>query len=343
MMRCMVLNQYNAPLVEDRRAIPSPKRNEILLKVEAAGICGTDVKITTGKLPHIITLPHVPGHEMAGTVVQVGEDVEHIEVGQRGIAYFYLACGDCHQCRTGHENVCNTITRLGFEHDGGFAEYVCLPAYGFCPIPETGDAGDYAVLTDAVLTPFHALVALGKIQPAQLLLIMGVGGLGLHALQIAKLAGAIVIAADIKEEALAVAKEFGADVVINTSTTDLVEFVADYTKGKGVDLIFEGVGLESTFVPALKTLKKSGTLLLTGYDPLKSIPLDALGMHYNEWTVIGTRLGTKDELLRLIELTHRKMLKPVIAKTYRFDEANEALDELKKGHIIGRIVLKGWK
>ena len=149
----------------------------------------------------------------------------------------------------------------------------------------------------------------------------------------------MTIAADVKRKLLRAALEL---MQLSASETDLVTFVNDFTGGRGVDIIFEGVGMEYTFVPSLKTLKKGGTLLLSGYDPIKSIPLDALGMHYNEWTVIGTRLGTKDELLRLIELTGRGMLEPVIARKFRFRDVNEALEELKKGHIIGRIVLTDW-
>lgn len=341
-MKCMVLHEYSKPLVIEHRPVPVPGRGEVLLKVEACGMCGTDIKITTGKLPHIVTLPHVPGHEIAGQVVETGEGVENITPGQRGIAYFYLACHDCAQCRNGQENICSTISRLGFEHDGGYAEYVVIPAYGLCPIPDDGDAAEYAVLTDAVLTPFHSLVTLGGIHPGMSLLIVGAGGLGLHALQIAKLAGAHVIAADTRNEALEYAKRFGADAVINPKDTDMVSFVMEYTANQGVDVIFEGVGIEATFVPALQTLRKGGTLLLTGYDPLKSFPLDSLGMHYNEWTIRGTRLGTKDELLRLIELTRQERLKPLVSKRFKFTEANKALEELKHGDVVGRIVLTDW-
>jgi len=341
-MRAMVLKEYNQPLVLEERLIPTIKRNEILLKVEACGMCGTDLKITSGQLPSIIKLPHVPGHELGGVVVEVGDDVKNIEVGQRGIGYTYLPCHDCHQCRTGKQNVCSTITRLGFEHDGGFGEYVALPAYGFCPIPDDAKVADYAVLTDAALTPFHSIMALGKVKVGDTVLIVGVGALGLYALQIAKLSGATVIVADVKDEALENAKKYASDAQVNTKKQDLVEFVKEFTKGAGVDVAFDGVGIASTFVPALKSVTKGGTLLLTGYDPINSIPLDALGMHYNEWTIIGTRLGTKEELLRLIDLTHKKKLKPIISKFYPFNEANKALEELSKGEVIGRIVLTGW-
>lgn len=341
-MRSMVLTEYNAPLKQEVRAIPVPKRGEVLLKVDACGICGTDMKITSGKLPQIVTLPHVPGHEIAGTVVSVGDDVSGIHVGEQGITYFYLPCHDCKLCRTGHENICTTISRLGFEHDGGYAEYVVIPAYGFCRIPDDGDPSKYAVLTDAVLTPYHSLVTLGQIQLGMTLLIVGLGGLGLHAVQIAKLAGATVLAVDTREDALEAAAGFGADVLIDVRKTDLGEFVRDYTDGLGVDLVFEGVGMEATFVPALQTLRKGGTLLLTGYNPIASLPLDSLGMHYNEWKIIGTRMGTKNELLNLIALTEKGKITPVVSKKYPFTEANEALMFLKQGKAVGRIVLEGW-
>ncbi len=341
-MRCMVLTEYDAPLKKEVRDIPVPKRGEVLLKVDASGICGTDLKITSGKLPQIVTLPHVPGHEIAGTVVSVGEGVNDINIGERGIAYFYLPCHDCKLCRTGQENICTTISRLGFEHDGGYAEYVVVPAYGFCRIPDGGDPAKYVVLTDAVLTPYHSLVTLGQIRLGMTVLIVGLGGLGLHAVQIAKLAGATVLAVDTREEALSAAAGFGADELIDVSKTDIGEFVAKYTDGLGVDLVFEGIGMEDTFVPALQALRKGGTLLLTGYNPIAALPLDSLGMHYNEWRIIGTRMGTKDELLELIALTEKGKITPVVSKKFSLSEANEALTYLKEGKAVGRIVLEGW-
>lgn len=382
-MKSMVLHEYNTPLRLEEREVPEPGYGEILLKVNRCGICGTDLKIISGKLSSIVSLPHVPGHEIAGTVVGIGEGVSKVRIGERGIAYFYLACHDCDLCRTGHENICRTISRLGFEHDGGYAEYVVLPEYGFCPIPAgpiagsavgaaarpaargsapaglekaatagpvaadpvtagastTVDPAEYAVLTDAVLTPYHALVSLGNLQAGMSVLIYGLGGLGLHAVQIAKLFGARVWAVDTRPEALEMAKNFGADRVIHGTREDVGSVVSTETGGRGVDLVFEGVGVEATFTRALPCLRKGGTLLLTGYDPVNFLSLDSLGMHYNEWKIMGTRLGTKEELLHLIDFVKEGKLKPVVSTTYPFTEANAALEDLKSGSVVGRIVL----
>lgn len=378
-MKSMVLHEYGAPLRLEEREIPVPGYGEVLLKVDRCGICGTDLKIISGKLSSIVSLPHVPGHEIAGTVVETGEGVSKARIGERGIAYFYLPCHDCELCRTGHENICRTISRLGFEHDGGYAEYVVLPEYGFCPIPVagkvagklagtnesgtpagsatvagtsesgapadpgagsgSGDPAEYAVLTDAVLTPYHALVSLGNLQAGMSVLIYGLGGLGLHAVQIAKLFGARVWAVDTRQGSLELAKSFGADRVIDGTSEDVGALLLAETDGRGVDLVFEGVGIGATFTRALPCLRKGGTLLLTGYDPVNLLPLDSLGMHYNEWKIMGTRLGTKEELLHLIDFVKEGKLKPVVSKTYPFTEANTALEDLKSGDVVGRIVL----
>jgi len=180
-MKALVLRAYNEDLVMEELPIPSPGPMEVLVKVHYCGICGTDLKITGGKLPGIINLPHVPGHEIAGEIAALGEGVSGLRVGDRGIAYLYTTCHDCELCRTGRENICYNLRRLGFELPGGFAEYVKMPAYNFCKVAKDSKLEAMAVLTDAVATPYHALKSVAPIKEGQSVLIVGSGGLGLHA------------------------------------------------------------------------------------------------------------------------------------------------------------------
>jgi len=339
-MKALVLSEYNQPLTMVSVETPKPGPHEILLRVSACGICGTDLKICSGLLPPpIVTLPHIPGHEIAGEVVSVGSQVESIRPGQRGIAYLYLPCRDCEMCRTGRENVCFSVKRLGFELPGGFSEFVKLPAYNFCAYDETMPAEHMAVLPDAVATSYHAVTANGRVQAGESVLIVGCGGLGIHALQIAKLMGASTIAVDRRSEPLNPARDFESDFVINTGEQKPRDAVMEITNGRGVDVVIENVGTADTLRWSLQCLKRNGRLVLVGYDPSGQALLPTMDMHYNEWQIFGTRLSTKQELMTVIQLVEQKKIRPVISEIVPWQQANEALVRLQKGDVFGRIVL----
>ncbi len=339
-MKAMVLGAYNQPLQAEERTIPIPGPQEILLKVLFCGICGTDLKIVGGKLPGIISLPHVPGHEIAGEVAAVGEGVRGIRAGDRGIAYLYVTCRDCEMCRTGRENICFSVRRLGFELPGGFCQYVTLPAYNFCPVSPGAPMHEMAVLTDAAATPYHALKSIAGARQGQTVLVVGAGGLGLHAVQLARLAGARVAAADLREHSLEQARTFGAELLVPLGRTDPKRAVLAWTGGRGVDIVLEGVGQESTFSWSLSCLKRGGTLVIVGYDPQHPLPVSSKEMHYNEWRIAGTRAATKQDLLELIALTESGQLKPVVAKMLPLEEVNAGLAAVKAGELVGRVVLR---
>ncbi len=339
-MEGMVLAAYNRPLELRELPVPEPGPGEVLLRVTHCGICGTDLKIVTGQLPEVITLPHVPGHEIAGEVASVGPGVTGLEPGQRGVVYPYLSCGDCELCRGGRENICFRVRRLGFELPGGFARYVKLPAYNFCRTGGAVPPGEMSVLADAAATPYHALKTVGRLAPGQRLLIVGAGGLGLFAVQVARLMGARVAAADLRPGALQAAQSFGAELLVDPGHSDPRRAVLDWTRGRGVDLVLEGVGVEATFRWSIACLKRGGRLVIMGYDPVNPLPLGAKEMHYNEWTVAGTRLAPKQELVEVIELVEQGALRSVATRRRRLREANEALRELADGDRVGRIVLE---
>lgn len=339
-MKGLILREYNRDLFLENVEDPIPGSVDIILRVKACGICGTDLKIVSGKIPPpIITLPHTPGHEIAGEVVAVGSEVTDIKIGQKGIVYFYIGCKDCEMCRTGRENLCFFIKRLGFELPGGFAELVKLPAYNFCPVSEGLSLHEMAILPDALATPYHALKTMAEVKASQDVLVMGVGGLGIHAVQIAKLMGARVFAVARREEPLKLALEYGADVAIDASKEGSFNRVMEMTEGKGVDAIIENVGSSQSLKWSLPCLKRRGRLVLVGYDPLDPYPLNAMEMHYNEWTLCGSRVSTKQELLEVIDLVQRVKIKPVVSKQMPWLEANEAIEELKSRKRIGRTVL----
>lgn len=339
-MKAWVLQEYHRKMTLEEVADPVPDSFEIVLRVKACGVCGTDLKIVSGKIPPpIVTLPHTPGHEIAGEVVAVGSEVKNISVGQKGIAYFYIACRDCEMCRTGRENVCFSMKRLGFELPGGFAEYVKMPAYNFCPLPEGLSLREMAILPDAMATPYHALKTMAEVKAGQEVLIMGVGGLGIHAVQMARLMGARVFAVDRREESLKWASKQGADALINSSEEGSSQRVMELTRGRGVDVVIENVGTAQSIQFSLSCLKRRGRLVLVGYDPLNPYPLNGMEMHYNEWIVCGSRVSTKQELLEVIDLVQQGRMKPILYKHLFWEEANEAIQEIQKGTALGRVVL----
>ena len=338
-MRAMVLREYNRPMELTEVETPPILEDQILLKVKACGICQTDLKIFRGEIPPpIVTLPHIPGHEVAGEVVDVGEKVTGIQEGDIGVLYIYVACHRCEWCLNGQENLCPDLKRIGFELPGGYAQYVCVSSYAFCPFDPKSPFEEMAILTDAVATSYRAINVLGNVKPGQNVLIVGAGGLGIHGVQIAKLCGARVLVAERKEKALQLAEQFGADFLIRADERPL-EAIRDITKGKGVDTVIEFVGSKETLNWSLSSLKKGGKLIIVGYAPGQPFPLDTMAMHYNEWELKGARLCTKAELLQVIRLVEEKKIKPFVSKTFPFEKANEALKVLQQETTVGRLVL----
>ena len=193
-MKSMVLEEFGAPLVLRDREAPVVGAGEVVLKVRACGVCQTDLKIISGKHPGARNVPLIPGHEVAGEIVEVGKGVDRGLIGKHAVVYNYLICGECEFCRAGRENLCTNIRgTVGFSRDGGFAEYISLPSQNCLLIDSHVAFEKAAIMTDAVVTPYHALVSKAKTKAGDTVAIMGVGGLGVHAVQIAKKLGADLI------------------------------------------------------------------------------------------------------------------------------------------------------
>ena len=338
-MKAYVLEKYNSPLVGKSVKDPLCGDNEVVVKISFSGVCGTDIKIYSGLLDGIINLPLIPGHEISGEVVEKGKNVETLEVGDRGVVYQYIPCGICELCRSGHENICFSIKRKGFEFDGGFAEYVSVPEYNFCKTDKGFDLRKGAVLPDAVLTPYHAVKTLGKLSSGKKALIIGAGGLGLHALQTVRLLGSEAAVADIRRSSLDKAVSLGAGIAVDSGSEDVKAVIDDWTSGKGVDLVIDGVGNDATFNTGISVLKRGATLVLMGYDPVSPVTLSPLKMHYNEWKIIGSRLGTKNELSELIEIVNNNGLSVIIDRELPISEVNRIFTDNLIKSACGRIIL----
>jgi 2-desacetyl-2-hydroxyethyl bacteriochlorophyllide A dehydrogenase len=339
-MKTMVLRQYDQPIVLEERTVPNPVGSEVLLHVRAAGLCGTDLKLFHGKNPRL-KLPLVLGHEFAGEVEAVGPEVRQRRVGERAVVYMYMNCGQCEPCLTGHENLCSSRRGFfGFDRDGGFAEYVVVPESNLVPFPDSVSFEEAAVLGDAVATSWHAVRTQADLKPAQTLVVVGLGGLGLHAVQCGRACGGKVIAVDSLQSKLEMAKENGADYTVNSADGDFVQKVRDITGGKGADAVVIFRPHAEVIEPAIKFVKPGGAVVMVAYiDIGKTLNLDQRFVQGMEVRLIGARGNTRQELYEVVQLVASRQLRPLIAGHFPLEQINEALTQLQTGQVNGRIVL----
>ena len=212
-MQALVLERFNGPFVAKEMPTPAIAPHEALVRVRNVGVCGTDLKIRADRMG-LGVIPLIMGHEIAGEVAAVGAEVSGFVPGDRVAVNFYLTCGVCEYCRQGRDTLCPQLRQHGFTVDGGFAEYLKTPGVNLCRAPDNVPLEHACILGDAVATSYHAVVKRAQARAGQTVACVGVGGVGLHALQVAKLSGARVIAVDINGERLEVARELGADEAI---------------------------------------------------------------------------------------------------------------------------------
>jgi 2-desacetyl-2-hydroxyethyl bacteriochlorophyllide A dehydrogenase len=339
-MKTMVLREYNQPIVLEERTKPDPVGSEVLLRVRAAGLCGTDLKLFHGKNPRL-KLPLVLGHEFAGEVEAVGPDVRLRRVGERAVVYMYMNCGQCEPCLTGHENLCsNRRGFFGFDRDGGFTEYLVVPESNLVPFPDSVSFEEAAVLGDAVATSWHAVRSQADLKPAQTLVVVGLGGLGLHAVQCGRACGGKVIAVDSLQSKLDMAKENGADYTVNSATGDFIQEVRNITGGKGADAVVIFRPHAEVIEPSIKFVKPGGAVVMVAYiDIGKTLNLDQRFVQGMEVRLMGARGNTRQELHEVVQLVASRQLRPLIAGHFPLEQINAALTQLETGQVNGRIVL----
>jgi 2-desacetyl-2-hydroxyethyl bacteriochlorophyllide A dehydrogenase len=332
--------EYKSPLRVESVSDPQVGVNDVLIKVKVCGVCFSDVKIWTGKSPQRPTLPHILGHEVSGTVAGVGKNVSYLNEGDPVIAYLYDTCDKCMACKTGKDNHCmNMGPLLGFNRSGGFADYVSVPSKNVFRIPDNLDLTQAALLPDAVITPYHAIVEKAQVRFNETAMIVGMGGLGLNSLQILKLIGARVIAVSRTESKLDMAKKLGADQTVNSKSADLIEESKRATDGYGVDYVFDTVATAETIDQDIRSLKRGGKAVLLAYES-EPTPIVTRNLMIGLASIQSTRGGTRQNLRDLIRLASEGKLKSIVTHEYSLDEANTALTKLSKGEVTGRVTLK---
>jgi 2-desacetyl-2-hydroxyethyl bacteriochlorophyllide A dehydrogenase len=325
------LTETGKPLELVRLPVPEPGEEDILVRVRAAGICSSDIHYQDGR-SRVTKMPLTLGHEIAGEVVKCGSKVTGLKPGDRVCLFYLVTCGKCAMCCSGNDNYCREAKMLGKNIDGGFAEYVTVPARNAFPFPDCIPFSQAALITDAVATPFHALKR-GAVQTGEKVLIIGIGGLGIHAVQIARIMGAgQVIAMDLSEDKLELARKLGATAAVNPATDNVEQKISELTSGNGIDVAVELIGLPATVKQAIDSTGLGGRTVIVGICP------DEIGISpyhdllLRERTVMGSADQRREDFPVIIELAAQGRLNLNYSVTHELplEEVNRGLEMLRK-------------
>jgi alcohol dehydrogenase, propanol-preferring len=339
-MRAMVVEEFGRQPKLREVPRPIPSADQVLLRVRAAGVCHTDMKIRDGLVPDV-SLPVILGHEMAGEVEAVGPDVEEVKVGDRGVPYGYVTCGKCRFCIDGQTSLCEELVlRYGFGPVGGYSEYVLVPERFFVGIPDSVSFNEAAVATCSMVTPYHALAKRARLKVGETVVVIGAGGgVGLHAVQLAHRMGGYVIAVDTDSRRHDEVMEQGANVFIVPDDDGFASSVHRVTNGRGADVTIDMVAASSTMIGGVESLRPGGRLVLVGYQP--SVPFTAVTPEivFREIEILGSHWATLTDTVEVIDMIDRGILSPIIIREFQLEEAPVALELLAAGGGPGRSVL----
>jgi alcohol dehydrogenase, propanol-preferring len=318
---------------------PEPGPGEVLIKVAACGVCHTDLHYLDHGTPTFVEPPFILGHEISGTVSALGEGAKGFNEGDPVIIPAVLTCGQCPACRVGRENICYKMRMLGNHMNGGYAEYVVVPTKDLIPVPAHLPLADCSIIADALSTPYHAVVNRGEVQPGDVVAVFGCGGVGINVVQFAALAGAKVIAVDLQDEKLEMAKKLGAAEVFNAKEEKLTKLIRK--KVGGCDISFEAIGKPSVMLQAMSVINPGGRFVMVGYSP-HDVALPAGRIMFREMEIRGS-LGCRPvDYHRIVSLVDqgRIQLDALISNRYPLDQINRAFDDLREEKpVIRNIVI----
>ena len=349
-MRSAKIIEINKPLQIQENKTPKPKGSQVLVKVQSSGVCHSDIHLWEGgyegpqgqflkATDRGVKYPLTPGHEIAGVIDSLGEQTEGFTKNEKVLVYPWIGEGLCPACRIGEENLCDKPRSLGIYNDGGYADYVLVPSYKYLvKLGEELDTDTSAPLSCSALTAYGA-VKNANLTPNDNVVIVGTGGLGLMAIQLAKaITGSRIIALDRDEDKLKAAKENGADDTINSKKEDAVKVVMELTKKMGADAVIDFVNASSTVEVDMNLLRRRAKVVLVGLFG-GELKLNLISMPTRSYKLIGSYTGSMSDLIELVSLAKRDIIKPVISNRFRLEEATKALRMLKDGEILGRGVI----
>lgn len=344
-MRAAILKRPRDLFQIEEVETPKPSGPEVLVRVRAAGMCHSDIHIWEGHYGPIrveergVRFPLIMGHEIAGEVVEIGEEVRGLQKGDHVVVYPWIGDGICKRCLVGNDHLCVRGTSpLGILRPGGYAEYVLVPHWRYVVKVSGSLFEKLAPAACAGITAYNA-VKKAEIEPGDHVMILGIGGLGHLAIQmVRRIYGASVIAIDIREDALKLAEKLGAEYVINSSKVKVEEEVMKITGGVGVDAAIDFVGITSTFSDALKSIKRGGKLVVVGLGgEYATITLPLLPIRSLE--IRGSYVGGIRDLYDVARLIEKQVIN-VETSIYPLEEINDVFERFRKGLITGRAILK---
>lgn len=340
-MKALVLRGPNQPFEMVNLPDPVAGPGEAVARVLACGSGLTIQHVKAGRAR--VKFPRVIGHEITAEIVEVGAGARGLAVGDAVTAYYYLTCGDCRYCLTNLEPLCeHLIGQVGRDCDGGYAEYIKLPAHAFIKLPAALDYKAYpaeiGVITDALATPYKVLRR-ARVKAGETVAVFGAGGgLGIHQLMLAKWARARVIAVDVVRDKFDACRKAGADEVIDASATDVVQTLQDLTQGRGVDVVIDYVSRRSTLEAGVRSLGRKGRLVtLAGSG--QAFELSAQELVSKELDILGSRYVTRAEVLETLDLVARKEVWPMVTEIRPLAQAEAVHERLERGEVIGRAAL----
>jgi NADPH:quinone reductase-like Zn-dependent oxidoreductase len=319
---------------------PEPGKNEVILKAESAGLNHLDIWVRKGRPGLKLTFPHILGCDAAGVVVGVGADVTSVSVGDQVVLNPGVSCGSCEYCNRGEQSECLSFGIMGMSLQGTFAECVAVPARNVHPKPAYMNFDEAGTFVLSCLTAWRMLMTRAQLRPGETVLLNGIGGgVALCALQLAKLAGACVIATSSSDNKLARASQIGADHTINYRAVDVVERVKDITSGRGVDVVIDTVGA-ATWLTDFSVVRRGGKIILCGITTGPKAETNLQALYWNQLTIMGSTMGSDEDLRQMLRAVTTAKLRPIIDSVEPLENVREAMGKMETGEQFGKIVLR---
>ena len=349
-MRAARITQVNEPLQIQELKTSKPTGSQVLIKVQSSGVCHSDIHLWEGgyqgpegtflkTTDRGVKYPLTPGHEIAGVIDSLGDQAEGFSKNEKVLVYPWIGEGLCPACRVGEENLCDKPRSLGIYTDGGYSDYVLVPSYKYLvKIGEELDTDSSAPLSCSALTAYGA-VKNANLKPDDNVVVVGAGGLGLMAIQLAKaITGSRIIAMDLDDEKLKAAKENGAANTINSKKEDPVKAIMELTGNMGADAVIDFVNASKTVETDMQLLRRRAKLVLVGLFG-GELKLNLVSMPTKAYKLIGSYTGSITDLVQLVSLAKRGVIRPIISNRFKLNQATEALTMLKNGKILGRGII----
>lgn len=340
-MKAIVFHQHGGPeVLKYEEVAPSAlRRNEVRVAVKAAALNRLDLFVREGWPSLRLEMPHIPGADAAGVVLEVGEGVENVAPGDRVAINPTISCDRCEFCLRGQQNLCVHHSILGEFQRGTYAEQVVVPALNVLPLPDHVSFAEAAAFSLVGVTAWQMLITRGQLVPGEDAVIIGAsGGVNTAALQIAKLAGARVIVVGSDAAKLSQAEALGADVLIDRSQGDWSRVIYQLTARRGVDIVVDNVG-QASWMGSIRALRPGGRLLVVGSTSGPKFELDIRYVFAKQISILGSTMGNREDYDRVMNLLFDGRLKAVIGADFPLAEARQAQERLAASDVFGKIVL----